>query len=284
MKTTQLAMLLSSGWHPRRLFRGSEMGAVINPSNLPSIYRESTGATAGASGSLVGLILDERYLLAREGEITPALEAANWSVTGTDATHVVTWSNGTMRYQSDTATPALTVTRASLLTVGETYEISCTVSAYTSGSIKTSSFASELNLGAQAGTVRYISAATSADFAMLRNDVNVDLTVSSLSIREVPGSHSTQTTADNRPTLVAGGKIDYDGVNDSLVVTFPSDMGADCTVGRSVPQGEATILTGQTITTTYTDSTDHCGLVIINRALTATETTQLRRWLNRRAG
>ena len=39
------------------------------------------------------------------------------------------------------------------------------------------------------------------------------------------------------------------------------------------------ILTGQTVGTTFSDTTDHAGLVIINRALTPSETTALTAYL-----
>lgn len=282
--TPRLFALLSSGWHPRNMFRGGELGAVLAPSNLSSVYQDSIGTTAGAVGSPVGRILDEQFSLARNGELAPALEAANWTVVGADATHVVTFSGGTMRYQSDTTSPTLTVQKASMLVVGKTYEITGFVSSFTGGNLKADGLTYTSAFITQAGAFRLVSTATATTFGLLRNSANTDLTLSSLSVREIPGNHAVQATAGSRPNLATGGKIDYDGVDDSLVITFPSDMGTACTVGRSVPQGEATILTGQTITTTYTDSTDHCGLVIINRALTATETNQLRRWLNRRAG
>lgn len=78
--------------------------------------------------------------------------------------------------------------------------------------------------------------------------------------------------------------IDYDTVDDALVCTFPIDMGTNCTVARAVRYSGASILTGQTIATTYSDTTDHCGLVIVNGALNATETAKLTTYLNRKAG
>jgi hypothetical protein len=85
----------------------------------------------------------------------------------------------------------------------------------------------------------------------------------------------------------AGGfpaRIDYDEVDDALVTTWASSLGTNCTVGRAVAGVGASILTGQTIATTYTDNTDHCGLVIIDRALSPQETLSLTRYLNRKSG
>lgn len=285
MKTAQLALLLSSGWHPRKLIKGTDTGTVLNPSNLPSMFQESGGSTAGATGSAVGLMLDEQYALARNGELAPAfvVGGTGWTVSNNDATHVITFGAGSMRFQADTAATVLTLSKPGILTVGKMYEVSVVVSAAVRGEAKVVIAAEELVFSSVGAFTKRLVANTT-DFVLYRNSADVDLTLSSISVREIPGNHALQGTAGSRPALAVGGKIDYDGVDDSLVVTFPADMGTACTVGRSVPQGEATILTGQTITTTYTDNTDHCGLVIINRALSATETNQLRRWLNRRAG
>uniref|UniRef100_UPI00258CD073 hypothetical protein n=1 Tax=Pseudomonas sp. TaxID=306 RepID=UPI00258CD073 len=65
---------------------------------------------------------------------------------------------------------------------------------------------------------------------------------------------------------------------------FPASLGAACTVARSIPGVGAQILTSQTIGTSFVDNVDNCALIIINRALTAAETTNLTNWLNWRAG
>lgn len=280
---------LFNKWHPKRMFATSDLGTILSPSIISGVYQESTGVTAGAVGSAVGLMLDERYDHVRGAELAPALEAANWVVSGADGTHIVTFSGGTMRYQSDTTTPTLDVAKAGVLTVGKVYEATAVCSTYVSGSLKLTALGVGGNvvdvvIANAAGTRRTIFQANTTTLQMLRANANVDLTLSSLSIREIAGSHAAQGTSGSRPALAAGGKVDYDGVDDSLVITFPSDMGTNCTVARAVPNGEAIILTGQTIGTTYTDSTDHCGLVIINTLPTATDLNRLRRWLNRRAG
>lgn len=275
--TPRTLLLLSSGWHPRKMFSSADLGTIQHPSNLPSIYQESTGVTDGAVGGAVGRVLDERYSLARNGKIWVDASAA---LTG-EASRM---SSNAYRILS-TAGALSAVSVASILVVGRTYEVTFTVDsvAVAGDGITVDSGAGSASF-ATTGDKRTIVVATGTSATIKRTGAACDIQVSNVSFKEIPGSHARQGTAGSRPALAAGGKIDYDGVDDSLVITFPSDMGTACTVGRSVPNGEATILTAQTITTTYTDSTDHCGLVIINRALTATETNQLRRWLNRRAG
>jgi len=76
----------------------------------------------------------------------------------------------------------------------------------------------------------------------------------------------------------------FDGVDDDLETTFPN-LGTDVTIARAVPYVGASILTGQTIGAgTWLDSTNHAGLVIVDRALTAGETAALTAYLDAKAG
>lgn len=101
------------------------------------------------------------------------------------------------------------------------------------------------------------------------------------------GNHATQAAAAARPVLKETGtvrRINFDGVDDKLTTTFPG-LGSNATIARSVPGVGASILTGQTIGAgAWDDSTNHCGLVIVNRALTGPETASLTTYLNELAG
>jgi hypothetical protein len=268
-------ILLSPSWHPRKLWVGSELGTVQNPSNVPYIYQESTGLTPGAVGSVAGLVLDDRYL-ARGGEIWADASAA---LTG-EATRL---SANVYRVLSS-AGALSAVSISSSLTIGKAYEVTFTVDsvAVAGGGITVDSGAGSAAF-TTTGAKRTIIVASGTSATIKRTSSACDIQISNVSFKEVPGNHALQATAGSRPTLNAG-KINFSAGAKSLVTTWASSLGTSCTVAYSVPQGEAVILTGQTITTTHTMSTDHCGLVIINRDLTATETNQLRRWLNRRAG
>lgn len=78
-------------------------------------------------------------------------------------------------------------------------------------------------------------------------------------------------------------KIGYDTVDDKLITNLPAQL-TGCTVIRSVPNVGTQILTNQTIPATYEDNTDHCGLIVINRVLTPSETSAITAELNKRAG
>ena len=50
----KLAVLLSSNWHPRKMFASGDLGTIQNGSNLLSVYQDSLGMTAGAVSSAAG--------------------------------------------------------------------------------------------------------------------------------------------------------------------------------------------------------------------------------------
>ena len=105
----------------------------------------------------------------------------------------------------------------------------------------------------------------------IRTQDNTTLDITNVSIREVTGYQTDQNY------------LKFDGVDDKLTTTLPTQL-TGCTVIRSVPNVGTQILTGQTIPATYEDNTDHCGLLVINRALTASETSQITSLFNKAAG
>lgn len=108
--------------------------------------------------------------------------------------------------------------------------------------------------------------------------------VKSLSIKELEGNHAFQSTSASRPILQdSPRRIDFDAVDDKLITNLPAQL-SGCTVVRSVPNIGTQILTNQTIPTPYNDNIDNCGLIVINRALTASETSQITKLFNKAAG
>lgn len=111
---------------------------------------------------------------------------ANWSVGGTDATHIVTFADGRVRYQSDTTSPVLIVTQPGVLVIGRRYRITVTVSNWVSGRLKTDNFgAPPLEIATGNGTFTVEGVAITNAFAFLRNSTNVDMQVDSISVREI---------------------------------------------------------------------------------------------------
>lgn len=119
-------------------------------------------------------------------EVLPALASPPWTVSGADATHIATFSGGTLRYQSDVSTPSMSVVASGVLTIGKTYELSITISARVSGAIKTDAFGS-LDFGTTPSTYTYRAVATDTNFNIRRSGNGTDVTVSMVSAREVLG-------------------------------------------------------------------------------------------------
>ena len=96
-------------------------------------------------------------------------------------------------------------------------------------------------------------------------------TIDNISVKEVTGYRTDQNY------------LKFDAVDDKLITNLPTQL-TGCTVIRSVPNVGTQILTNQTIPTPYNDNKDHCGLIVINRALTASETSQITKLFNKAAG
>lgn len=268
---------------PAKVFSPSDLGCWLDPADLSLSYQDSYEASP-AIGQPLALILDKRYAGARYGASHPDPDfndPASWTAgTGWEVT-------GGKLVATAVAANSSTLSSVTTLAAAKTYEATIVCDSISSGTFKVLAEGGASFLGDQtaAGTYRGIVLASAPGSAYVWCGAGpMTASFTSLTVREIPGCHAIQNTADSRPLLQADGKVDYDGVDDSMVITFPSSLGSDCTVIRAVPNGAVSILTGQTIGTTYTDSTDHRGLFIINRALTQRETLIVSRWAARRAG
>jgi hypothetical protein len=113
--------------------------------------------------------------------------ATNWTVSGTDATHIITFAGGTMRYQSNTTTPVLVLSQSGvpILTSGKTYEIVTEVSNYVSGSLQSDRFSGALVTAGGTNKRTLVCSSTGTTFNLYRVTGVADITIDSISIREV---------------------------------------------------------------------------------------------------
>lgn len=198
-------------FNPRELFSESEQGIWLDPYDMSTMFQDAAGTTpVTALGQPVGLALDKRLGLALGPELLTngdfSAGATGWSLAGEDATHILTFSNGTMRYQSGATTPVLSITQNNILAAGKSYQITAVCSQHTSGSVKMGEVAGGSGVLVVTGVGTFTAIITYTglgSFQVLRNSANVDLTLDSLSIKEVKGNHAYQTTAASRPTLEA---------------------------------------------------------------------------------
>ena len=196
------------------LWRNGEQGVWYDPSDLATMFQDAAGTLpvyAPGGGQVdppVGLLLDKRLglTLGSERLANGSFDsgAAGWTVSGQDATHVVTFSGGQMRYQSDTVSPQLKVEQPAALIPGRWYVVETSVASWVSGAIKTDSFvAASQVLASGPGIIRVVGLAASSTFILLRSTPNVDMTLNHISVRELQGNHAYQTTTTSRPTLSA---------------------------------------------------------------------------------
>lgn len=266
---------------PLALFLAGEQGLWYDPSDLSSLFQDAAGTTpVTAAGQPVGLMLDKRLGLIPSGELVIngdfSQGAAGWTL-GSG------WSIGS-GVASKAAGVNADLTSSLAAVVGKTYNITYTATV-TAGNMSFRIGSTTGPVHAMSGTfTAYLTATTTSPLAVNGNSAFVG-TVDNISVRELPGNHAKQPTAASKLILRdAPWRFDFDGIDDSIVTTFPVSLGTACTVARSIPGSGAQILTAQTIGTSFTDSTDSCSLVIIDRALTAGETASLTTYLNKAAG
>ena len=132
----------------------------------------------------------------------------------------------------------------------------------------------------QSGFLPFLSrAAATSDTA-----VSVAVDSAQLEIGTVDTRYQRVDTASDYDTIGFPIRAQFDSVDDAMLTTFAVALGSNCTVVRSVPGVGTTILVGQTIGTTYTNTVTHSGLIVIDRPLTAAETAAAARWSNQMAG
>ena len=275
----------------KKLFANNEQGFFYNPNDLSTMFQDAAGTVAVTGvGQPVGLVLDKSKGLVLGSELwenqTPIIQNAS----GTIGAY-----NSATRTMTNTGTDAAGYPRF-VFNVGAIVGKRYFISGKLSGNVSEIDSFAKIRLGSGGNTAslfynsqtgefygRVLAESNSLQF-ITNLSVGESLTLDSISVKELAGNHANQTTSSMRPLLVASPqRLDYDTVDDKLITNLPAQL-TGCTVIRSVPNVGAKILTNQTIPTTYNDSTDHCGLIVINRALTATETSQITRLFNKAAG
>lgn len=214
-------------WSPAQLFQSGESGGWYDPSDLDTMFTTSTGITNVASdGDPVGLALDK----AQFGGLSFAAFMAGQAelvINNNFDTVLTPWAGTNWVWESDGAgggrvrhTPGATsnLYQAGILTIGAYYQITYTVGGVTSGSVTPRS-------GQEAGNAR--SANSVFTDILVAGTVNLEFRpttdfdgyVDSISIKEIPGNHLTQSISASRPTYRTDGTyhwLEFDGVDDYL--------------------------------------------------------------------
>ena len=269
----------------KSLFANNEQGFFYDPSDLSTMYQDAAGAVpVNAVGQTVRLMLDKsKGLLRTEKVVNPDFGSDTAWLKGAG----VTISNGSAILNVATGNPALRQNVG--LIAGKWYEVTVDVAEVTRGSSAfriygTSGLDTIFNITSSGIYKARVMARSDATGLIGFSASSTSMKISSVSVKELAGNHAYQTTSAARPILRdTPRRIDFDAVDDKLITNLPAQL-TGCTVIRSVPNVGTQILTGQTILATYEDNKDHCGLIVINRALTPSETSAITAEFNKRAG
>jgi hypothetical protein len=134
-----------------------------------------------------------------------------WSISGEDATHTVTLESGGARYVSDTTSPQLSMSQATILTIGDEYTLSIKTIDLVSGSLKSDSFGGAVITGSSGEVVEFNALATTSSLSITRNEANVDVLIDNISIRK---ASSEQVLKD---TVMDGTAVNFDVDNWSIL-------------------------------------------------------------------
>ena len=267
-----------------KLFSNGEQGFWYDPNDLSTMFQDSAGTVPVTTvGQPVGLWLSkDKGLLLEDSKLANGdfSTTSSWILSGS------TISGGLLDLSNQYASAEQVIA----LENNEVYVLEYTVNT-SSGSpalfLSSAGFTlSSVALSAAVGSYkRYVVIKDKTKpFRFVQNTLGATLKIDNVSFRKVAGNHTYQNTSSMRPILRdAPRRIDFDAVDDKLTTSFPAPL-TSATIVRAVPGVGAQILTGQSIPATYEDSTDHCGLIVINRALTPSETSAITAEFNKRAG
>ena len=216
---------------PASLFASGEQGAWYDPSDLRTLFQDDAGTTPVTEpGQTVGLMLDKRLGLVRGDEILDAEGVgarADWD--GTSVGGTIDISGDELVVSNPSSSQWTALIGFGTLKANKSYEIIVTLSFVESGSfnVQTVNEAQDAvtslgvnNVQAEVGAFRFIAPNLSDDgYFRIRHNASSTYTISNVSIRELPGNHATQPTAESRPVYQAGGGLhwlEFDGVDDFL--------------------------------------------------------------------
>lgn len=272
----------------KSIFANNEQGFFYDPNDLSTMFQDAAGTVpVTGAGQPVGFVLDKSKGLARE--LVKNTNFANgWDGWGTSAqiepTHTIKIINDLLAIRFDSPTPVVSLINPNILQEGMWVEVEIDCAEHVSGSLKVDAQGYTVTVASKDGINKSIFKMGSTAILIYRLSTPVNMKIRSIKVSRILGNHAYQSTSAARPILQdTPRRIDFDAVDDKLITTLPTQL-IGCTVISSVPNVGTQILTGQTIPTTYNDNTDHCGLIVINRALTPSETSAITAEFNKRAG
>lgn len=274
---------------PGALFANGELGAWYDRAEVESMCQDSAGSIPiTATIQPIGLAMDMRFGLVRGPELMANPDFTTNTV-GYIAAGSATISHNPLGFASVNITGAgggIAKNQTVSAVIGNTYEINIRV--------RSGTFVGSMNISAQGVTLAtkaltptfqdfksiFVATGTNpAIFIARATAATGTVEVDNFSLKLLAGSHQKQATTTNRPLLRGTPNYAEFDQTDSLVTTFSTSLGSQCTVARAVPGVGASILTGQSIGTTFTDTVNSSYSLVINRALSPNETASLSAYL-----
>lgn len=292
-KTGKAAIFVNETIHSlmRKLFSNGEQGFAYDPNDLSTMWQDAAGTIpVTAAGQPVGLMKDKsgrnNHAYQTTSAARPILQqtpilGSELVVNGDFSDGLTGWFNTNNWWSSVSGRAYHPVTssyyelRQSISNaVGKLVEVTSDIEVLQGRAVF--SVTGDTNIlkyyGVGKATHKFTQTLNAASyFFVARSGTNAEFYIDNVSIKEITGYSTDQNY------------LKFDGVDDKLTTTLPTQL-TGCTVVRSVPNVGTQILTNQTVPTPYNDNIDHCGLIVINRDLTASETSQITKLFNKAAG
>lgn len=200
------------GFNPLGLFAAGEQGGWYDPSDITSMFQDSTGTTAAAVNSPVGLMLDKRLGGAGAdvfgGIGNPFTSVASWPILVGDGTRSVAGGKLTLNY----GTTSTTVGTSFVPPTTSAYIINFTVDSISAGSVRILVGSAPGNGSVRIGTARTAPGAYqeivfltggSTYYVELNKQDAGSVVISLTTSKPLAGNHLIQATSAARPTLKA---------------------------------------------------------------------------------
>ena len=283
-----------------KLFTNGEQGFFYDPSDMGTMFQDAAGTIpVTAVEQPLGLILDKSKPITNISILDNAFLLADSWIAFNPAISV-TNVGGSLRVSKGAIRPN-NVYKSFSCESNKLYRLSVKFKNHTGNNVRffvrnaigtggslvlSQAIVTGTNTDGEGSTFFISNSDTHAVSIDSQNAADSSIDITSIVITKVSDSinHSYQTISAARPILRdTPRRIDFDAVDDKLIINLPVQL-TGCTVIRSVPNVGTQVMTGQTIPVTYEDNKDYCGLIVINRALTPSETSTITAEFNKRSG
>ena len=192
-----------------------------------------------------------------------ASSGATWTVTGADATHIATFSAGSLRYQSDSFSPVLNLAQGAAFEQNKSYKVSITASAASAGAylgfdINGSFKNVQIFVGVNEIVVF---SGVNTILNLYRGTANMDVTLTGISVKEVGASIIAERSAASGPSIklgiTSGGLLvatAYDGTITRTVITTAAYNNATLLKASAIYKTDGSLaitVNGVQVATTY---------------------------------